>query len=113
VIASVAQWERRVIGDRTKEALAVKRAQGVRLGRPPLASTDVLRRVRYLRRRGWSFERIAIRLNGDSIRAPAGGQWDRAATRRIYLRAEKLDAPSQSGLRSPGYDARRDDAGSS
>lgn len=30
-----AQYERRVIGARTKAALAIKRAQGVRLGRPP------------------------------------------------------------------------------
>ena len=29
------QYERRVIGARTKAALAIKRAQGVRLGRPP------------------------------------------------------------------------------
>jgi DNA invertase Pin-like site-specific DNA recombinase len=29
VIASVAQWERRIIGQRTNEALAVKKAQGV------------------------------------------------------------------------------------
>ncbi len=34
VMASVAQWERRAIGQRTKDALAIKRAQGVRLGRP-------------------------------------------------------------------------------
>ena len=34
-MASAAQWERRIIGQRTKDALAVKRAQGVRLGRPP------------------------------------------------------------------------------
>src|SRR5262245_24400317 len=33
VIASVAQWERRIIGQRTKEALAVKKAQGKHLGR--------------------------------------------------------------------------------
>src|SRR5262249_16065086 len=34
VMASAAQWERRIIGQRTKEALQVKKAQGVRLGRP-------------------------------------------------------------------------------
>src|SRR6185437_7338010 len=31
VMASAAQWERRIIGERTKSALAVKRAQGMRL----------------------------------------------------------------------------------
>ena len=34
VLAVFAQFERRMIGQRTKDALAVKRAQGVRLGRP-------------------------------------------------------------------------------
>ena len=35
VLATFAQFERRLISQRTREALAVKRAQGVRLGRPP------------------------------------------------------------------------------
>lgn len=34
VLASFAQYERRLIGQRTRDALAVKREQGVRLGRP-------------------------------------------------------------------------------
>lgn len=35
LIASAAQYERRLIGQRTREGLAAKRAQGVRLGRRP------------------------------------------------------------------------------
>ena len=34
VLATFAQFERRLIGQRTKDALAIKRAQGVVLGRP-------------------------------------------------------------------------------
>jgi hypothetical protein len=34
VMASVAQWERRVISQRTRDALAAKKATGARLGRP-------------------------------------------------------------------------------
>ena len=34
VMATFAQFERRLIGQRTKDALAVKKRQGVRLGRP-------------------------------------------------------------------------------
>jgi DNA invertase Pin-like site-specific DNA recombinase len=34
MLATFAQFERRLIGQRTKEALAVKKANGVRLGRP-------------------------------------------------------------------------------
>ena len=33
VMASVAEWERRVIGERTADALAARRAAGVTLGR--------------------------------------------------------------------------------
>jgi DNA invertase Pin-like site-specific DNA recombinase len=35
LLATFAQFERRLIGQRTKEALAIKRASGVRLGRLP------------------------------------------------------------------------------
>ena len=36
-VANFSQFERRLIGQRTKDALAVKRAQGVQLGRPQAA----------------------------------------------------------------------------
>ena len=87
VMASVSEWERDVIGDRTRDALAVRRAEGVRLGRPPLLPEDVARRVRRLRRRGLTFQRIAALLNGEGMPAPAGGRWDRAAVRRVVNRA--------------------------
>src|SRR3954468_12144021 len=34
VLASASQWERRISGQRTREALAARRASGVQLGRP-------------------------------------------------------------------------------
>jgi DNA invertase Pin-like site-specific DNA recombinase len=43
MLATFAQFERRLISQRTKEALAVKRAQGVRLGRPPVLPAAVRR----------------------------------------------------------------------
>jgi DNA invertase Pin-like site-specific DNA recombinase len=50
IMASVAQWEREIISERTKDALAEKRRQGVRLGRPPSESVpretvDTIRRL--------------------------------------------------------------------
>jgi DNA invertase Pin-like site-specific DNA recombinase len=56
VMASVAQWERRAIGQRTKDALAVKRAQGVRLGRPPTLPVAVRSRILELRESGQTFQ---------------------------------------------------------
>jgi DNA invertase Pin-like site-specific DNA recombinase len=40
IMASVAQWEREIISERTRDALAEKRRQGVRLGRPPSETVD-------------------------------------------------------------------------
>jgi Resolvase, N terminal domain len=44
--AAFAQFERRLIGRRTAEALAERRADGVRLGRPPAVPDDVVQMIR-------------------------------------------------------------------
>jgi len=49
VLATFAQFERRLIGQRTRDALAVKRAQGVQLGRPREISEEVVERIRNLK----------------------------------------------------------------
>src|SRR5437764_773761 len=54
VLATFAQFERRLISQRTREALAVKRAQGVRLGRPRTMDEKIVRRIRRERRKGRS-----------------------------------------------------------
>jgi DNA invertase Pin-like site-specific DNA recombinase len=57
VLATFRQFERRLISQRTKEALAVKKAKGVRLGRPPTVPQKVVRRIQRQRARGegsWS-----------------------------------------------------------
>jgi DNA invertase Pin-like site-specific DNA recombinase len=46
VLATFAQFERRLIGQRTGEALAEKRRQGVRLGRPPAIKPALAKRIR-------------------------------------------------------------------
>jgi DNA invertase Pin-like site-specific DNA recombinase len=45
VLATFAQFERRLIGQRTREALATKRAAGVRLGRPRSLPEKVRARI--------------------------------------------------------------------
>ena len=63
VLASVAQWERRMIGQRISEALAVKRADGWRHPswglKVPVAKQ---RRIARLRKAGWTQQRIATEL---------------------------------------------------
>lgn len=51
VTASVAEWERQVIAQRTREALAAKRAAGVRLGRPRLLDPSVADEIHRSRER--------------------------------------------------------------
>lgn len=83
VLAVFAQFERRMIGQRTKDALAQKRQQGVRLGRPRSLSTDTARRVRALRLRGMTLKAIADRLNRQSVPTAARGQrWHPTTVRR-------------------------------
>src|SRR5438552_16337088 len=55
MLATVAQLERRLILQRTREALALKRAEGKRLGRPPTLPSSVVRRSQ--RRRKWGDSR--------------------------------------------------------
>ena len=51
VTASVAEWERRIIGVRTKEALAARRAAGVTLGRPRTLDPSIAAHIRSARGR--------------------------------------------------------------
>jgi DNA invertase Pin-like site-specific DNA recombinase len=52
MLATFAQFERRLIGERTKAALAVKKAAGVRLGRPRLIPEEIVARIVAERSRG-------------------------------------------------------------
>lgn len=86
VVASVAQYERRLIGQRTKDALAVKRAQGVQLGRPRSLPTDTARRIQGMRRRGLTLAAIALRLNAEQVPTAAhGAQWHPTTVRRALV----------------------------
>jgi DNA invertase Pin-like site-specific DNA recombinase len=84
VLATFAQFERRLISQRTREALAVKRAQGVRLGRPSNVDPATVRRIRRARQNGKSFAAIAERLNQDAVPTAHGGvQWYPATVRAV------------------------------
>jgi DNA invertase Pin-like site-specific DNA recombinase len=87
MLATFAQFERRLISQRTREALAVKRASGVRLGRPPTVPRAVAQRIRRQRARGDSLRKIAADLNTSGVPTAQGGrQWYAATVRHVLLR---------------------------
>lgn len=87
VLAVFAQFERRLIGQRTREALAIKRRQGVRLGRPRVLSPETVSRIRRLRSRGTSLTLIAEWLNFQSIDTAHGGRRWYVSTVQAVLRS--------------------------
>ncbi len=86
VLATFAQFERRLIGQRTKEALAAKKAHGVRLGRPRSIADDVRERIRRERSAGHTLAQIADRLNRDAVPTAHGGRaWHPNTVRKALL----------------------------
>ncbi len=73
MLAPFAQFERRLIAQRTKEGLAAKKAQGVVIGRPRTTPDAVARRVARERERGASLRAIARGLSEDAIPTAQGG----------------------------------------
>jgi DNA invertase Pin-like site-specific DNA recombinase len=87
MLATFSQFERRLISQRTKDALAVKKASGVRLGRPPTMPQAVVRRIQRQRARGDSLRTIADDLNEAGVPTAQGGaRWYAATVRHVLLR---------------------------
>ena len=77
VFASVAQWEREVIGERTKVSLQALRLQGRPISAPCVADDAALAsRILSLRGLGWTYRRIAELLNSEGVPTVRGGlEW--------------------------------------
>lgn len=91
ITSSVAQWERRIIGVRTSEAMQAMKARGVRLGRPVELPDTVRRRISADRAAGDSLRTIADRLKAEAVPTARGGRWY-ASTVRAVLNSLNLDA---------------------
>jgi DNA invertase Pin-like site-specific DNA recombinase len=92
VLATFAQFERRLIAQRTRDALAVKRAQGVRLGRPRETSDEAIQRIDELRRAGYRVKHIADALNAEGVPTPRGGRWWSDAVLRVFRWLDEAEA---------------------
>lgn len=87
VLATFAQFERRLIAQRTKDALAAKRAQGVRLGRPRQVPKRIVNRIVRERDEGRTLAAIADGLSADGVPTAQGGQRWYPSTVRAVLRS--------------------------
>ncbi len=76
VLATFAQFERRLISQRTKEAMAAKKEAGMVFGRPRQLPVEVCDRIRTERASGATLKAIADTLNGEGVATAHGGaQW--------------------------------------
>jgi len=91
IMGSVAELERALISDRTKAALAVRKAQGVRLGRPSSLPREVVARIVEARAGGASLRAIAAELTADGVPSARGGNWEAATIKRVLEGQDAAD----------------------
>jgi DNA invertase Pin-like site-specific DNA recombinase len=86
VVSAIAEFEAHIIAERTREALAVKQRQGLRLGRPSTLPASVLERITARRQAGASLKAIADELNADQVPTSQGGRWHPSTVRYLLAR---------------------------
>lgn len=84
IIMALAQWERRIIGQRTKDALESVRGKGTRLGRPTTVTRDAVAIIAAMRGQGASLRAVADALNRAKVPTAQGGrEWYASTVRAI------------------------------
>jgi DNA invertase Pin-like site-specific DNA recombinase len=86
IIISGSQYERRLISQRTRDALAAKRARGERLGASPSLPIEITRRIVDERSEGRTFQAIANGLMADGIATARGkARWYPATIKAVTV----------------------------
>ncbi|MEV8265645.1 recombinase family protein [Microbacterium sp. NPDC077057] len=102
VMMSVAQWERRVIGERTSAAMQAAARQGKHMGRVAAPLPDATAtRLLHLKRSGLSVAKIADALNAEGVTTALGSKWY-AST--VTTALKRLD-PTQTTKETPAASA--------
>jgi DNA invertase Pin-like site-specific DNA recombinase len=91
VMASFAEYERQLIGQRTSAALQIKKAQGARLGRPRTMPSQVVARIVRERAEGKTLAAIGLGLESDDVPTARGGLRWYPATVGAVLKSVQLD----------------------
>lgn len=94
LMAQIAEWERDIIAQRTKEALAAAKARGARLGRPRETPDAVVAQVVDLHSEGLSLRAIARTLTDSAVPTTRGAAEWRASSVRRVLNGHRLDLES-------------------
>ena len=93
VVGAAAEYERQMIRARTREGLAVKRSQGVRLGRPVQMPATIRAEVVRLRVQGLTFQMIADEMNSRGTPTATGKSfWYAATAQKATVTAALEDA---------------------
>jgi DNA invertase Pin-like site-specific DNA recombinase len=92
IIISGSQYERRLISQRTRDALAAKRALGERLGAPPALFLEVTLRIIRERGEGRTFQAIADDLMADGIPTARGKHHWYPATIKAVVTSDNAGA---------------------
>lgn len=92
IMIALAQWERELIGDRTRAALEAVRARGTKVGRKSGVDIETLRTINLLRNQGLSWAKVAGALEREGIPTGQGGRWHAATVRRLAMGADTGDA---------------------
>lgn len=104
IMAGVAEWERDMIRQRIREALAALKARGKRLGRPSVLPVELKETVAGLRERHHSYADIADLLNSEEVPTARGAAkwWPstvHAAYRSVLLDREAENTRTNRGSR--------------
>ena len=91
LLASVSQWEREVIGERTRDAMQHLKAQGQVYSRPVFEDAATLAQIHTRRAAGATLQEIADELTAAGVPTVRGGVWA-PATMMGILRRHPLPA---------------------
>lgn len=92
VMASFAAYERELIRQRTRDALAALKMRGKRLGRPVVVSPSTRALIGRWRAAGCTWQGCADALNASGVPTAHGGKRWYASTVRSVMRSAELDA---------------------
>lgn len=90
ILAALAQWERDVIRERTRVALAQLRSEGKRLGRPSTIPTEIVERIVAERAAGRTLVAIAEGLTADNVPTARGAaRWTKSTVHTALGTAQR------------------------